>query len=221
MYINHFVSINTSRVIVDGAVINENENQNDNFSQKAQRAQKDGNENERLNELFKQYVGNYPKYYKMDPLCKVGFVASELLLDAEGERDRQWGESRGVVIFSASGSLADDRNYQKTIEGDEPFPSPSLFVYTLPNVLTGEIAIRNHYYGESNCFVLPSFDPEIMARAITSCFCDNCLLSLVTGWVDCYDENHYDATLFTVSRYSTIETIDTSRLQSEIFFNFP
>ena len=154
-----------------------------------------------LADIYKEHINDYPKFYKMDPLCKVGFVASELLLNAEGRRQEQWGESRGVVLFNAASSLADDRNYQATIDDPETsFPSPSLFVYTLPNVLTGEIAIRNHFYGETNFIVLPTLDSEAMASAIEMTFSDESLQSLVTGWVDCYSESQYDVLMLIVER---------------------
>ena len=153
-----------------------------------------------LNMVYKSHIDSYPKFYKMDPLCRLGFVASELLLDAEGCRDRVWGEQRGVVLFNTSSSLADDRNYQKTIDGAEPFPSPSLFVYTLPNVVTGEICIRNHYYGESNFMVLPQPDMGRMAQIISATFSDPSTLSLLTGWVECSSEDVFEALVFIVER---------------------
>ena len=154
-----------------------------------------------LADIYKEHINDYPKFYKMDPLCKAGFVASELLLNAEGRRQEQWGESRGVVLFNAASSLADDRNYQATIDDPETsFPSPSLFVYTLPNVLTGEIAIRNHFYGETNFIVLPTFDSDAMASVMEMTFSDGSLQSLVTGWVDCYSESEYDVLMLIVER---------------------
>lgn len=165
-----------------------------------------------LTELYKTHVGDYSKFYKMDPLCRVGFMASELLLTAEDCRQKQWGESRGVVLFNATSSLADDRNYQATIDDSETaFPSPSLFVYTLPNVLTGEIAIRNHYYGETNFVVLPEFDSNTMSAIIEMTFCDKYLQSLVTGWVDCYDETNYNVLMFIVERDVTGHSTELSQ----------
>ena len=165
-----------------------------------------------LTELYKTHVGDYSKFYKMDPLCRVGFMASELLLTAEDCRQKQWGESRGVVLFNATSSLADDRNYQATIDDSETaFPSPSLFVYTLPNVLTGEIAIRNHYYGETNFVVLPEFDSNTMSAIIEMTFCDKHLQSLVTGWVDCYDETNYNVLMFIVERDVTGHSTELSQ----------
>lgn len=165
-----------------------------------------------LTELYKTHVGDYSKFYKMDPLCRVGFMASELLLTAEDCKQKQWGESRGVVLFNATSSLADDRNYQATIDDSETaFPSPSLFVYTLPNVLTGEIAIRNHYYGETNFVVLPEFDSNTMSAIIEMTFCDKYLQSLVTGWVDCYDETNYNVLMFIVERDVTGHSTELSQ----------
>ena len=37
-----------------------------------------------LTELYRSHIGDYPKFFKMDTLSKLGFVASELLLLAEG-----------------------------------------------------------------------------------------------------------------------------------------
>lgn len=165
-----------------------------------------------LTELYKTHVGDYSKFYKMDPLCRVGFMASELLLTVEDCRQKQWGESRGVVLFNATSSLADDRNYQATIDDSETaFPSPSLFVYTLPNVLTGEIAIRNHYYGETNFVVLPEFDSNTMSAIIEMTFCDKYLQSLVTGWVDCYNETNYNVLMFIVERDVTGHSTELSQ----------
>ena len=36
-----------------------------------------------LNHLYRTRIADYPKYHKMDALCQLGFVASELLLQAE------------------------------------------------------------------------------------------------------------------------------------------
>ena len=45
----------------------------------------DGEPNEKslLTTIYKKMIGDYPKYYKMDGLCRLGFIASELLLQAE------------------------------------------------------------------------------------------------------------------------------------------
>ena len=90
-----------------------------------------------LVELYRRYVKDYPKFFKMDTLSKLGFVASELLLQAEGAERFVPREDRAVVFFNRSASLQADTAYQATIQDPENFfPSPAAFVYTLPNITT-------------------------------------------------------------------------------------
>ena len=49
-----------------------------------------------LTELYRAYIGDYPKFFKMDTLSKLGFVASELLLQAEGKVRFEPCENRAV-----------------------------------------------------------------------------------------------------------------------------
>ena len=142
-----------------------------------------------LTQLYKQYIGDYPRYYKMDILSKVAFICSELLLQAEGRRDKH-NEDRAVILFNHSSAVVSDRNFLATI-ADEFYPSPSVFVYTLPNIATGEIAIRNGYHGETSFYILPSKSAEIMNKIIDASFRDKAMQSVITGWVDCDDENNF------------------------------
>ena len=154
-----------------------------------------------LTELYRTYVGDYPKFFKMDTLSKLGFVASELLLQAEGAERFVPREDRAVVFFNRSASLQADSAYQATIQDPENFfPSPAAFVYTLPNIVTGEIAIRNKYFGETSFIVLPENDPQIMSRELQNAFLDPMTTSVLGGWLDCTDENHFEANLFLVEK---------------------
>ncbi|MBO7459493.1 MAG: 3-oxoacyl-ACP synthase, partial [Bacteroidales bacterium] len=91
-----------------------------------------------LTELYRNHIGDYPKFFKMDTLSKLGFIASELLLNIEGDRDFEPREDRAVIFFNRSASLQADTHYQSTIQDPEHFfPSPAAFVYTLPNIVTG------------------------------------------------------------------------------------
>ena len=147
-----------------------------------------------LTELYRAYVGDYPKFFKMDTLSKLGFVASELLLQAEGKPRFEPCEDRAVVLFNRCASLQADTAYQATIQDPENFfPSPAAFVYTLPNIVTGEIAIRNKYFGETSFIVLPERDPKIMAQQLQNAFQDPMTTSILGGWLDCTDENHFEA----------------------------
>jgi 3-oxoacyl-[acyl-carrier-protein] synthase-1 len=108
-----------------------------------------------LLEIYRKAVGDWPKFFKMDPLSKVGFVSTELLLSTESPRVKDC-EDRAVILFNRSGSLADDRIYEGTIRSrEEVYPSPAVFVYTLPNILTGEIAMGMMAYSGGGAYGLP------------------------------------------------------------------
>lgn len=170
-----------------------------------------------LTELYRAHVGDYPKFFKMDTLSKLGFVASEMLLKDEGEERFVPREDRAVVLFNRTASLQADTNYQATIQDPENFfPSPAAFVYTLPNIVTGEIAIRNKYYGETSFIVMESCDAQIMARQLMNVFQDPMTQSILGGWLDCTDENHFEARLFLVEKqqFNNIESLETELLNS-------
>jgi 3-oxoacyl-[acyl-carrier-protein] synthase-1 len=166
-----------------------------------------------LTELYRTHVGDYPKFFKMDTLSKLGFVASEMLLKDEGQERFVSREDRAVVLFNKTASLQADTNYQATIQDPENFfPSPAAFVYTLPNIVTGEIAIRNKYYGETSFIVMESCDAHIMARQLMNAFQDLMTQSILGGWLDCNDENHFEARLFLVEKqqFDNIESFESA-----------
>ncbi len=166
-----------------------------------------------LTELYRAYIGDYPKFFKMDTLSKLGFVASEMLLKDEGKERFVSREDRAVVLFNKTASLQADTNYQATIQDPENFfPSPAAFVYTLPNIVTGEIAIRNKYYGETSFIVVESCDAHIMARQLMNAFQDPMTQSILGGWLDCNDENHFEARLFLVEKqqFNNTESLESA-----------
>lgn len=140
--------------------------------------------------LYRQFAGDYPKFFKMDSLCKLGFMGAELLLKNIPAQER---ENASVILFNRNGSLITDRNYQKTIADDNYFPSPALFVYTLANIVTGEIAIRNKTYGETSFYLLDRYDPQKIEEIVTSVAPSSPLV--LTGWVDYNSDSDYLAEL--------------------------
>lgn len=154
-----------------------------------------------LTEVYKTHIGDYPKFFKMDKLCKLGFVATELLLQAEGKDRFDESKDRAVILFNRHSSVTADMEYLSTISDKENYyPSPSAFIYTLPNIVTGEIAIRNKYHGETAFFVLSEKDELMMERVVGSCFMDAETNSIVTGWLDYDCEDNFEADLCIVSR---------------------
>ena len=146
---------------------------------------------EMLTEVYKTKIGNYPKFYKMDMLSRLAFVASELLIGCDEENDDH-NNDRAVVLFNHSSSIIADRQYVKSIEIDDFFPSPAAFVYTLPNITTGEIALRNGYHGETSFYILVERNEKLMQRVIKSTFIDRDIKSVIGGWIDCPSEDKFE-----------------------------
>lgn len=150
-----------------------------------------------LTDLYKRYIDNYPKFYKMDPLCRLGFVASELLLQAEGDRRDTPRDDRAIILFNRSSSIQADEAYQASIQDAEDyFPSPAAFVYTLPNIVTGEIAIRNHYQGETSFYILPERNDQLMQQILKASLGDKTTKSILGGWIDYEDDENFVAKVF-------------------------
>lgn len=148
--------------------------------------------------LYREFAGNYPKFFKMDPLCRLGFVAAEILLRFLTPEEK---ENGAVMLFNRNGSLITDRNYQQTIADPENyFPSPALFVYTLANIVTGEIAIRHKIYGETSMVVLPSPDAALMQRMAEDMFLTSSPAWVLTGWIDYDNEQSYLADLKLITK---------------------
>ena len=100
-------------------------------------------------EAFKSRGESNMKFYKMDDLCKLGYLASAWLLDGI-----EYGEEEcGIVMSGKYGCLDTDIRHQQIIdsEGDSS-ASPAVFVYTLPNVVAAEISIRHRIKGENIWF---------------------------------------------------------------------
>jgi len=152
---------------------------------------------EALTAIYKSKIGNYPKYYKMDSLSRLAFVASELLLQCE-EETRQFDiGNRPVVFFSNAGSVKTDAEYIATIKDPENFfPSPSLFVYTLPNITTGEVAIRNKYHAETLFVMFKDKDAEAMEKINRAMMYDPEAQSLISGWIEYIDELNFEADIY-------------------------
>ena len=106
--------------------------------------------------LFPEFIKNaskaigldYPKFFKMDNLSKLAFITSEIILREVCKTDQE--NDIAIVFANKSSSLDTDVKYQNSIQDKENyFPSPSVFVYTLPNIVIGEIAIKYKITGEN------------------------------------------------------------------------
>ena len=145
-----------------------------------------------LDELYKKMDLSYPKFFKMDYLSKLGILASELLLKNHSIP----GNKISIVLSNKSSSLQTDNNYLKSMES---FPSPSLFVYTLPNIVTGEICIKHKITGENAFFIEQQFNAELLFSYTESLLKHS--QAALCGWVES-ENNHFEAFLYFVEKGS-------------------
>lgn len=136
-----------------------------------------------LSEIYKKYVGDYPKYHKMDALSRLAFLATELLLS---RGDVPQDSKRATILFNRTSSVVADRCHLGSIaKPGEFYPSPSVFLGTLPNIATGEIAIRHGYTGETSLYITDFRDEALMEKVVSSSFSQGGFRSLICGFVDC------------------------------------
>ncbi|HPE77572.1 MAG TPA: hypothetical protein P5210_13820 [Draconibacterium sp.] len=157
-------------------------------------------EDSKLNSFLKSYYKQkkilYPKFYKMDAQCKLAFIASEVLFENFNRED--YNDEEIAMVFSNSEStLATDMEYW---ESAQSIASPALFVYTLPNIMMGEIAIRNKIKGENLFFIAEDFDSDLLLQQTELVFLYSPAKVAVVGWVNYENEEKYQARLFLVSK---------------------
>lgn len=133
---------------------------------------------------------SYPKFHKMDSLSKLAFITAEILL--KGQTDPQ----TALVFSNKSSSLDTDLKYQQSINDIENyFPSPAVFVYTLPNICVGEISIRHHLLSENAFFVLEKFDEGLLKTYASSFLRSGKATQVLCAWVELLGED-YESTAF-------------------------
>ncbi len=139
-----------------------------------------------LTGLYKELGLEYPKFYKMDQLSQAAFLAVELLLQAAPALKESADDGVALLFANAESSSATDARFRKSYEEDR-LPSPSLFVYTLPNIALGEIAIRNKWYGEHMFGFFPNFTPDFY-MATSEIMLQQGSEAVIGGWLNVRDQ---------------------------------
>jgi hypothetical protein len=149
--------------------------------------------NEFVVAVYKHLQVQYPKFYKMDNLSKLGWLAAEVLLKDNFDKSSYAPTQVAVVLANANASLDSDLKYLESVKDGA---SPALFVYTLPNIVIGEICIRNGFKGENTFYITEHFDATVMYRQVNEIM-DHKAAACICGWVDVLGED-YKAVLFLV-----------------------
>ena len=153
--------------------------------------------------VYRHFELQYSKFHKMDNLSKLGWLAHEILLQAGFDKEKYKPEDVGIVLSNANASLDTDIKYYETTN---TMASPALFVYTLPNIVIGEMSIRHHFKGENAFFIFEYFDAEFIERYVSNLINNNILQCCICGWVDVLDKN-YNATLFLIEKDKSANSV--------------
>ena len=163
-------TIENSKIILNEQIIFETETKN--FSDFAK-------------EAYKTLELNYPKFHKMDHLSKLAFLASEMILKNDDH------SKTALVFANKCSSLDTDFKYQQSINSQEDFfPSPAVFVYTLPNICVGEISIKHKMQTENAFFVLDQFNEEFLNSYSAQILQSGKAEKVLCGWVELYQESY-------------------------------
>jgi hypothetical protein len=186
LIIKNYCKIRNNKVFRNDAVLFQNENA--------------ANPTLFLKSVYKFFNLAYPKFFKMDNLSKLGFLTTEILIQEYNIANKMIHSDTGIIIANSSSSLDTDHSFYETIrDSSNYFPSPSVFVYTLPNIMIGEICIRHKITGENAFFVSEKFDAEFLFNYTADLFKINKIQQCITGWVDLLGDN-YDAVIFFIEK---------------------
>lgn len=165
--------------------------------------------------VYQQFKFSYPKFYKMDNLSKLGWLAVEVLLQNTALSNRYKPEEIGLILANCNSSLDNDLKYYHTISN---IPSPSVFVYTLPNIVIGEICIRNNFKGEQAFFIQEKFESDFIHKQVNYLLDQDILQACICGWVDVLGEN-YKATLFLIEKHKVVNAVLFSADNVDAIYN--
>ena len=173
-YITAFCKIENGQISLNGETIFHSEEASfQDFSKKA----------------YQQFELNYPKFFKMDNLSKLAFLASEIIL--KGNLETETENNVALLFANKSSSLDTDVKYQKSIsDKNEYFPSPAVFVYTLANICMGEISIKNQFKSENCFFIFDAFNSQFMADYGNLLLKTGKAEKVLCAWTELYQEEY-------------------------------
>ncbi|MGD2034149.1 MAG: hypothetical protein PVF73_03775 [Bacteroidales bacterium] len=181
LYILRNINITNNKVVCDGRILYSDDPKSDFkvFSRN----------------LYRKLNCSYSKFFKMDNLCKLTFLANEFIV-RDIRLDQYDKEETAVILSNSSSTLNTDKIFAETIHS---IPSPAIFVYTLPNIAIGELSIRTGWKGENLFLVEKSFDPGNLFDQVALLFASSQTGLCLTGWTDYISPTDYQACLWLVT----------------------
>lgn len=140
---------------------------------------------------YKSLEADDRKFYKMDDLCKLGYIAAAALFAQTGGATGYEPGEVGLMLANASSSLDTDLKHQQIIDtmGDQE-ASPAVFVYTLPNVVLGELCIRYKIQGENTFFISDRYPESFIGSYARQVMRKRGLRACLVGWCELLGETY-------------------------------
>jgi len=139
--------------------------------------------------VYKHFAISYPKFFKMDALSKLAFLASEIILKDVVNPNQE--NDIALVFANSVSSLDTDVKYQESIQDKSNyFPSPAVFVYTLPNICLGEISIKHALQTENAFFVLEDFSADFLVHYAQALLATNKAEKVLLAWTEYFQEEY-------------------------------
>lgn len=166
----------------------------------------DANSENHLKSMYQALNWEYPKFHKMDKLSKLSVIGIKSLCTLTNNFSAYGDDDIALLFANSSSSIDTDIKFLQSVQ-EIGNPSPSLFVYTLPNILTGELAIAHKWFGENTFFITEKFNPTLFINQIKRYFrAGN--KAVVCGWVE-VNAKEEEAFFFFVESEDHIPTIET------------
>lgn len=138
-----------------------------------------------LKRIYRESEANYPKFFKMDLLCKAAFLAAEFI----SKKEALFQTDTALVLSNRNSSWASDEKYAQSVYSKEFMPSPAVFVYTLPNIALGEISIRHQLLSENLFLIFDKFSPEKLVPYAGQVLAGKNAEKVLAGWVEAVEKN--------------------------------
>ena len=167
-----------------------------------------GEDTSSLKAIYNLLELDYSKFFKMDGLSKIGTLASHLLL-----KDEVVPGNCGIFISTSSGCMESDEKHQKSIiNKEEYFPSPATFVYTLSNIVIGEIAIKNKLQGEHLLTIEKEDFEEYQYLLVNQCLQNTNTTMVIAGRLEKYKDTNFAMLYLVDTNSDTGEEYTTNKI---------
>jgi hypothetical protein len=129
----------------------------------------------------------YPKFFKMDRLCKLGVLGTEFIVRNNPRIQELEDDDIALLFNNRDSSLESDVKHQESFS--QGAASPAIFVYTLPNIVLGEIGIKHKWYGEQLFTVTDEPDIDFLYNVMSNNFAFRKAKACVLGIVNSLSDN--------------------------------